>query len=665
VTVTEAILREPSARQPRPHMTRLVTGISRGMDSLGDFAVLGFAAWTVLYHVGLIFDLPTDALLIAWFASLAGVLWYTLRPSRDRTAASADGSGVSFTLSMPLMIVAVGLAMASGIVLAFGGSGLWWTGWALAVAAAAVGVVSAVRTRATATAAPQAIAVPAVGTVLALLTSVGFAVLSVFTLHSDADDTFYVNRAAWVADHGTIAVRDTIFTDQRLPAIRGAGVPVASIETLQGAIAHAFQLAGGTVVYLVTPPVGTLLAMWSLWRLTRSWAQRRLGLCYAAAIVALLWSGAGPAEMGLYILSRMQQGKVIFLAMLIPLIYLYLTEWTRRRESKDAVMLAASGVAAVGFTSSATFLVPLICATVVVPLLLCRDVRTAAGAALPAVYPVAVGIVVHFTYSAIDPHGTSYTAAKAMHYVCGTGGLALVGWTAVFTAVWLARDSAARLVTAGIGAGLVVVLAPGVLALMNDATGAHAVLWRTVWIAPIPVMVGLLASVPLPSRIAWAGAVPAAGLIVALVLVGLPFWAAGNRVSFTSMPTWRYLPAELHRARQIADRKLDGPVLAPPSTMRALDLVTTRVHAVSPKLQYVPLVTEPAADRRARLLLARVIGGALPNAPPAAIRGAMNRLHVSLVCGLNRMTHREKLFTEAGYVAGRGISGGWCLVRPR
>jgi hypothetical protein len=663
VTVAEAIRREPSAPQPQPHMSRLVTGVSRGMDALCDLAVLGFAAWTVLYHVGLIFDVPTDALLIAWLASLAGVVWYLLRRSRGRPAVSADGSRASFT-SIPLVLLAVGLAVASGIVLAFGGTGLWWTGWALAAAAATVGVVSAVRTRVTAAAARQASAVPAVGTVLALLTSVGFAVLSVFTMRSSADDTFYVNRAAWVADHGTIAVRDTMFTDLRLPAIRGAGVPVASIETLQGALAHALHLPGGTIVYLVTPPVGTLLAMWSLWRLTRSWAPRRLALCYVAAIVALLWSGAGQAQMGLYILSRMQQGKVVFLAMLIPLIYLYLTEWVRRREPKDAVMLAAAGVAAVGFTSSATFLVPLICATVVGPLLLCREVRTAAGAALPAVYPVAVGIVVHSTYSEIDPNGTSYTAARAMHYVFGVGGLALIGWTAVFLAVWLARDSAARVVTAGIGAVLVVVLAPGALALMNAATGAHAVLWRTMWVAPIPVMVGLLAGVPLPSRIRWAGAVPAAGLIVALVLVGLPFWAPRNLVTFTSTPAWRFFPEELQRAHQIADRRLDGPVLAPPRTMRALTIVTTDVHPVSPQLGYVPLVAEPAADRQARLLLASLMGGELRDTPPAALRAAMNTLHVSLVCGLDRMTHRKELFTEAGYVAAPGISGGWCLARP-
>jgi hypothetical protein len=661
LTITEAVLREPSDAPRRAWSpARLLASVSRGMDGLGDFAVLGFAGWTLLYHVGLIFDVPTDPLLIAWIATLAGSAWYLLGHSRARRTTAAERlAGRSF--SPILIVVAVGLAIGSGIVLGFAGSGRWWTGWALAASAATLGIVAVIGRRAPA-ATPGGSAAPAIGTIVALLASIGFAVLSLFTMRSSSDDAFYVNRAAWVADHGTIAVRDTMFTDQRLPAIRGAGVPVSSIETFDGAIAHALHLYGGAVVYIVTPPVATFLAMWSLWRLVRSWGRRRLALCFALAVVAWVWSGNGVAELGTFVFTRMQQGKVVFVAMLIPLIYLYLTEWVRRSEPRTAVLLAASGVAAVGLTSSATFLMPLICATAVGPLLLKGALRTAAGAALPAVYPVVVGIVVHFTYSAIDPNGRSYTAAEAMHYVFGVGGLAFIGWTAVFTAVWLARDAAARLVTAGVAAVLVIILAPGILAVMNDATDAHAVLWRTMWVAPIPVLVGLVAGVPVPANVRWTGPMAAVGLGVALILIGLPFWAPRNNIVFTS--GWRYPADELHRAHQIAGRNLDGPVLAPPQTMQALDLLTTRVHAVSPRLGYVPLLTEPQDQQQARALLATVIGGQLRHPTPTALRAALDRLNVSLVCGLDAMTHRKMLFTEAGYVPAPPISGGWCLRRP-
>src|SRR5581483_5604036 len=96
----------------------------------------------------------------------------------------------------------------------------------------------------------SAVAASRPGTLLALGTALGLGAFSVFTLRSDPDDTFYVNRAVWVAQHGTIPTRDTMFSSQTLHALPGAGIPVQSIEAFQGAIAHVFSLAGGTAAYL-------------------------------------------------------------------------------------------------------------------------------------------------------------------------------------------------------------------------------------------------------------------------------------------------------------------------------------------------------------------------------------------------------------------------------
>jgi hypothetical protein len=659
-----AISRTIDDRPAVTHPRRVGSAVDSTVDVVMDGVVLAFASWTVLYHVGLIFGIPTNPLLVACIACGGAVVWFlSLHPNRS-AAAVADRRRGQRRYLLALGTVAVVLAVGSGIILGLGGVGLWWAGWTLAVGAAVLGVVGVVGPyHPTAAPAPQRAVANGLGTVLALVTSIGLAVVSVFMRQADPDDTFYVNRAQWVADHGTIAVRDTMFTNQGLPAIRGSGVPVASIETLQGAIAHVLHLAGGSVAFLGTPPIGTFLALWAIWRLVRSWAPRRFGLCYAVAIVALLWSATGPAELGVYF-TRMPDGKVVFVSMLVPLVYLYLTNAVRQPDSRNTVMLAASGVAAVGLTSTATFLMPLICATAAGPLLLSGRVRSALRSMLPAVYPIVVGVIVHFTTSTANLRGGFFTPSSAMHFVFGTGGVALVGWTAVFAGAWLTRDAAARLITAGIAAVLVIILAPGVLTVINDVTGAHAILWRTMWVAPIPVLIGLVAAVPLPSGLSWAAPVPAASLIAALLLVGLPLWTPRDNMQFTSTPAWRYPPDELRRAHEIAERQLDGPVLAPPLTMRALDLVTTRVHAVSPRLHYVRVLIEPAAQHRARLFLAEVIAGDLPQAPPTEIRVALSTLDVSLVCGLDRMAHRKELFSAAGYVAAPGIFGGWCLSRP-
>jgi Family of unknown function (DUF6077) len=663
--VSVGVLSRPTAGPsdaPRP-ASRLIGVVSRTLDSLSDVTVLAFASWTVLYHIGLIFHVPTNPLLIVWMLSIPGLaLWLTRLTGRRAVPAAGEEatSGPSWGFGLPAIFCA---AVSAGCV-AFGGrSAVWWLGWVLAAVAAILGMLATADHRLMSAAAPRD-APSAVGTLVAGGTAVGLGVFSMFTPRGSADDAFYVNRAAWVADHGTLATRDTMFTNQSLPAIRGAGVPVASIESLQGAVAHVLHIAGGSVAYLATPEIATFLAVWAVWRLVRSWAPRRATLCFLVAVIYLVWACAGRATLGRFFITESNEGKVIFLSMLAPLIYLYLTSWMKSRDRRTAVLMAAAGVAAVGFTSSATFLVPLVCATAVFSLVVTRHFRVAAGAVLPAVYPIAVGIVVHFIYAEVAPNSHAPSPPFAMHYVFGHSWFAAIGWFAVLCGVWTVRTGAPKLATAAIPVMLLIVLAPGVLAVMNAATGAGAVLWRTMWVAPTAVLVGLLAAVPVPHRVRWAAPLPAAGLVGALILVGMPLWAPRNGLHITSRPSWHFATDELDRARELLQRRPQGPVLAPPATMRAVALLTTSIHAVSPRLSYDVALDEPAVKAQARALLVTLITGGAIRTPATTIRFALDVLDVSLVCGLPDQTHRQTLFRSAGYLPTRGISGEWCLRRP-
>ena len=96
---------------------------------------------------------------------------------------------------------------------------------------------------------------------------------------TDTDDPYYVNRSVWVAEHGNAATLDTMFSPEVLNSPYGGGVPIASIESLLGVLAHMTGLRAGTVTYLVATPVFTALSVWAIWRLVRRWAPapRRLG----------------------------------------------------------------------------------------------------------------------------------------------------------------------------------------------------------------------------------------------------------------------------------------------------------------------------------------------------------------------------------------------------
>jgi hypothetical protein len=661
--VTVGVLSRHAAVSPEtPRRHRAVALLSGVLDAVSDFAVLAFACWTVLYHVALIFHVRTNPVLLVWALSLPVLVLILRRPVTD--PASWTFGATANVLPRRLCLPALVLSVVSAFCVAFGGtSPVWWLGWALAVGAALLGLLAVARHVSTSVAtAREPASMP--GTLLAAAAGIGLGAFSLFTLRGSADDAFYVNRAAWVADHGTLATRDTMFSNQSLPAIRGAGVPVASIESLQGAVAHVLHLAGGSVAYLVTPPIATFLAVWAVWRLIRSWAPRRAMWCFPVAIVYLLTACAGRATLGKFFITQANEGKTIYVSMLVPLIYLYLTRWTEFRERRTAYLLIASGVTAIGLTSSATFLVPLLCAAVALSLVVVRQLQTAVGALLPAAYPIGVGLVVHFMYSEVDNSGVYYTEPQAMRYVFGHSWFAVIGWLAVLSAVWVTRAGAAKLVTAGIAAVLLVVLAPGAMTAMNALTGTHAVIWRTMWVAPIPALVGLLAAVPVPHRMGWGAPLASAGLSAALIVVGAPLWSPGKGTHFVSRPSWHYSAAELQRARELVARNPNGPVLAPPPTMRAVTLLTTRIHPVSPLLHYVIGLDEPATQKQARLLLVRLITGGARNTPPSTVRFALDVLDVSLVCGLPEQTHRKQLFISAGYVKTRGISGEWCLRRP-
>ena len=68
----------------------------------------------------------------------------------------------------------------------------------------------------------------------------------------DADRCLLRQQGGYVAETGRIPLRDTIYSDQALPALRGAEPRrCQSIEALEGAVAHLLGISAGTVVYLV------------------------------------------------------------------------------------------------------------------------------------------------------------------------------------------------------------------------------------------------------------------------------------------------------------------------------------------------------------------------------------------------------------------------------
>ncbi|MFI0447838.1 DUF6077 domain-containing protein [Actinomadura sp. 6N118] len=653
--------------------------INRLFDRLSDLAVVAFAVWTAVYHVGLLFTPPTWVLLSCWLVVLAilGGLyawWLTPQPA-ERGAERAAGASVDRPPLGYWAFAAIATGVVAGAAAGLHKSGVpWWLVWSaglLSVAATAVVFVGArggaqvLRGRTdTDEPARDMTAVP-------VLTAAGFAIGSLFLVNTDGDDAFFVSRSVWTAAHGRIALQDVIFTQGEIPPIAGEP-PVSSIEVLVGALARELGVPAASLLWYVALPVVVFLAVWALWRLVREWAPRRLLACFAVAVVYLVWSGESGGSLGAFHLLRMWQGKAMFVSALIPLLYVYLTRWAERRSPSALVLAAAAGVAATGLSSTAALLVPLVVAAVAGPLIITGRIRVGLAAAAALAYPVGAGLLVTLTHSGsamVEGHADG--AASSYARVLLTGVIGVIGGCALWLGPWLARPGVPALITGGVAAVATVLLMNGLLEFTGSATGAGPVMWRTMWVVPAPVLVGLLATVALPRALAhvkasrWFALAPAGLICIALVVSGLPLWTqdAGTRVE--GRPSWKAVPKELRTSRAVVEAAKErggGTVLMPQRYMRTVPMFAIRVNAVSPNSHHLTILGASRSFTNDRKLLDQLVQSPRSQKPAAgAVRDALQRVGVTVACAYHTDKAALRLIAAADYGEQRKVGGLGCL----
>ena len=481
------------------------------------------------------------------------------------------------------------------------------------------------------------------GVAVALAWAVALAVLSLFLVNPNADDSEYVHLSWWVAAHGSFPAGDTLFSDQALPAIFYP--PLSSYEALAGAFARTTELPAQDVVYFSAPPVAAALSVLALWRLLRRWRVRAPATALTVAIAFLMLDAAGMRTFGSFWLARIWQGKVIFVAVLVPVLVALLVEYAERPTRRGAALLGAAGVAAVGLTTTAIFVVPVIAAGCMLPLLRAAGRRAAAGLAATVAYPLAAGA---FTLAVGGRNPQVYTAAEVVpralaHDVLGRGALAFVAVAAVLAGPALIRSAAGARMAAGLALAAGLLFVPGATLAIFRVTGLGEVLWRLCWALPIAALVGVLGSEALRgARRPAARALPAVAIGAVLLAWGTPLWstAAGTRVARS--PQWKLSRHELAATRRVLAVARPGDViLAPRPLSQALLKRSGSVVVIDPADRYVhALDADPAALAGERLLLENFASHGLatlerPGHGPATERLlalALRRLHVDLAC---------------------------------
>jgi hypothetical protein len=398
-----------------------------------------------------------------------------------------------------------------------------------------------------------------------------------------------------------------------------------------------------------------MLACWMLWRLVRCWAPSdRATLVFAVACVFLAWDAWNARSIGNFHLVRLWQGKSVFVSCLVPAIYVWLTRWLRRRRRRDAAMLFLLGACGIGLTSSAVFLVPLLAVVAAVAGLVRRR-RALLGPLLLAIYPIGTGLtIIALEHGEGAPAMFESAPQVFAHLAVGTGVVGLIGWLGLMAGPWLGRAGWPRALALSSVGVLAAVVAPGVHTVIGRVSGAGPVLWRETWIVPLPVLVGLLAVVPLsrlgrldrvPTRAL--AAVPAVVVVAVVIATGTPLWSADNHARMASAAAWKVSEkGEAGAAAILGHRSGAGLVLAPAIVMSAISETTTRVYPVVPRDIYLPQLS--GADGAGRLALFEWVTRQR-NLAAGQLSAFLSQLDVRQVCLPSQARVRLRIVAGLGY----------------
>ena len=576
--------------------------IARRTDRALDLAVGALAIWTVLFHLARLVELSRDTTFVLFVVGVVALGVVLARSGTGWAAPAGPGSaGRLFYLPVVLGLAAAALLAVVEV------DGLWWPlAWlgllgvlvAAALAVRAAGSTANMTARAVLHRTSRAAAVSVL--VLAGLA----ALLSLVMVRPDQDDVFVVNRSAWVAAHdGAFPDRDTIFSDDMLPVQRPPAL-ATSVEALLGSAAAAGRVSAVRLTHLGFGPLVAALAVFATWRLVRGLGARSPAAATWAGTAFLVVDGAVHGSFGNFFAGRSWQGKAVFLLLVVPSLWHHGASYGRTGGRRHLLAAGAGVVAGLGLTSSSVLVAPPV-------------VLMAAGAAawdrgepqrvLRSMVAVAPALAAGLYALAADPQrlhdvvavpgfldvrrlldsGTEPVAVLRM--VFGDGLPALVALGCVLTAWAVVGPRGSRMVLL---AGPVVVfsvfLAPGMLDVL-DATGeADAVAWRTLWVLPLPALVGLVLTAVRPGVRAAPVVVPVVVLAI-LLAVGTPITSSDNRGTELVWPPVVDLPRpEVDSARTLVYLAPTGGTVAGPEEVDfAVAVLGVEVRAVNPRSSYL------------------------------------------------------------------------------
>lgn len=532
----------------------------------------------------------------------------------------------------------------------------------------------------------------------------GLALVASATLRPQSDDTNYVNLSTWIAERGTMPLRDTIYSDQVFTT-----KPLGSAwESMWGVTAHVTGISAPTLIYVIAVPVLTLISVLALDRALRSMHVRHTNFAVLVVSIFLLLDGKNIFSFGVFHGPRIWQGKAFFVSALIPLLIAAGVIWARSRRRNDLVRFLLVSVAATGVTTTATMIVPMIIVVIAVVVGYQNGLKDAGWTVLAMLAPLYVGLAFRGSHDEDQALGDWSSNVLAL---AQPGNIALnltslpdpnefVRWmsrpplhAALFALVicWGfigAESRSARRVIAGLSVMWAIVYIPPILALIEEFTGVRAISWRFWWLLPIPLLVGAAASgiaaglirITTTNKHRTATLLIAISVLMALIVVpGKPVWLSslgqtnGQSARLSWPPGWKVFGG-FYEAKMILDEiAKDGDIVAARQNVEfSLAATTVRIHPVLPKVFWFAKATGPLGDEQfadrvtIRQFTSKDQDPELPPLDLNELPGALERVGVNVVCLDADRFAAIGLVKDLGYVNGAKVvkfesgRGQWC-----
>lgn len=417
----------------------------------------------------------------------------------------------------------------------------------------------------------------------------------------DADDSFYLNLAANVADRPAqpLLCCDTLVGEEGLP-IQHPTQRFQSLVVLSGALAFLTPIDAIVWSHLFIPALAALLVVLAHARLLRLLAPERWRWCLAAIMLVYLTVGDAHAWYSNLGFVRLHQGKAIFLSALVPLISAYALEMGRMPGRRVWLCLAASQVAAVGLTPTALWVAPAVSGLA----LLAAFVPSRRGleglllGGLSSFYPLlaALGVrpeMIEALQQGLELRSAETLIARAASYVLGDGWLPWVAVLASALAWWTCARGLARRFCLVVPLVFLLIFFNPFLArwMAGNVTGVFTY-WRVFWLVPIPIFIALCLTLPLgprgqrwPRLVQWGTSLVLMGLFVCLVP---QVWVLGKANRVRVAPFALKVPPPYEAAAALVRRVPPGAVVVAPLSVAAW---TTTFHhhpyPVVARLQYL------------------------------------------------------------------------------